>query len=248
MNKDKPIIRQSILNLRDLGGLQTQDRAKIKSARLYRSANPSWAEEQDINFLKKLDLAYVVDFRSEPEKNLQKEALFDRQFPKIVNPVALGDLISDTVLKQMKEMTQEDVSAFMCHLYTLFVTDFQPHFGRFMKLLEQGKPVLYHCTAGKDRTGFASLLLLSALGVDQETIMDNYLESNLYTQSIFEKSDDHARQLGMDMAVYKLFQIVSPDYLNAAINTIDKEFGGIDTYITKTLAVDIDKIRQNYLV
>ncbi len=244
---DTPISKETIANLRDLHGLVTQDNACIQVGRLYRSANPSWASVDDRAFLKTLNLAHVVDFRSQQEKIQAKEQVFDQEFSRVEQPIELGDLISKRILQKIKMLSQEDVHDYMCHLYKLFVTDYQEQFAAFLRLAHEGHTLLYHCTAGKDRTGFASLLLLSALGVDKDTIMANFLESNQYTKAIFHDSDEHAKQLGVDLEIYKLFQMVIPDYLHSAQKTIELEFGGMERYLKDTLNVDIDKIRNHYL-
>ena len=244
---DTPIYKKTIVNFRDLHGLKTQDNASIRLGRLYRSANPSWASDEDMAYLKTLELTHIVDFRSEQEKKQAKEACFNQAFPCIAKPIELGDLISKKILQKIKTLDQEDVHDYMCDLYRLFVTDYQQPFASFLQLAEKGQTLLYHCTAGQDRTGFASLLLLSALGVDEDTIMANFLESNLYTKEIFHDSDEHARQLGIDLEIYKLFQIVTPDYLYSAQKLINQDFGGMQHYLQDVLQVDINTIRNHYL-
>ncbi len=244
---DTPLLKETIANLRDLHGLTTQDNASIQAGRLYRSANPSWASAEDMDFLKTLDLAHVVDFRSQQEKKQDKEQPFKQAFPWVAKPIELGALISKRILERIKTLTQSDVHDYMCDLYRAFVTDYQQPFASFLHLAEQGQPLLYHCTAGKDRTGFATMLLLSALGVDEDTIMANFLESNQYTKAIFQDSDEQAKQLGIDLEIYKLFQNVTPDYLYAAQKVIQQEFGDVTVYLAKNLKVNIDAIRDHYL-
>lgn len=244
---DTPIYKKSIVNFRDLHGLKTQDNAAIQSGRLYRSANPSWASGEDMAYLKTLELTHIIDFRSEQEKKQDKEKLFNQEFPCVAKPIELGDLISKKILERIKTLNQDDVHNYMCDLYRAFVTDYQQPFASFLHMAEKGQTLLYHCTAGKDRTGFASMLLLSALGVDEDTIMANFLESNHYTKAIFQDSDEHAKQLGIDLEIYKLFQNVTPDYLYSAQKLIKQEFGGIQPYLQDTLQVDINTIRNHYL-
>ncbi len=247
MNTDTPIVRKTIINLRDLHGITSTNNTQIKAGRLFRSANPSWASNKDSIFLQSLNLTHLVDFRSDLEKKPEKEAIFNQHFSKFAQPIELGDLVSDRILNKIKTLTKKEVHAYMCHLNHLFVTQYQEQFKAFLKLLEKGDTILFHCTAGKDRTGFAALLLLSALGIDQETIMANYLESNLYTKAIFQDSDEHARALGIDLDIYSLFQRVEADYLATAQKTINQEFGGMEHYLRTTLGVNIEAIQAHYL-
>lgn len=244
---DTPIFRDTIVNLRDLTGICTKSNAKIKEGVLFRSANPSWSSDEDKTFLKTLNLAHIVDFRSEQEKKQILEAPFVKKFPVNPQPIAFGDVMSDRILHKVKHLSKKDVHDYMCYLNLLFVTDYQTQFAAFLSLATQGKPILFHCTAGKDRTGFATLLLLSALEVDEDIIMANYLESNLYTHSIFQESDQHAKQLGMDLDVYKLFQQVTEDYLHTAQKTIKNDFQGMEHYLRCILNVDMNSIQKNCL-
>lgn len=244
---DTPIFRETIINLRDLTGITTQNNAKIKTGKLFRSANPSWASDEDKAFLTSLNLTHIIDFRSEQEKKPDEEASFKQAFPVNAHPIVLGDVISDQILNKLKSLTHKDVHHYMCHLNELFVTHYQTQFTSFLNLTIQGESILFHCTAGKDRTGFATLLLLSALEVDEDTIMANYLESNLYTHAIFHESDQHAKQLGMDLDVYKLFQKVTEDYLFTAQKTIKQEYHNMDHYLRKILKIDIDTLQKQYL-
>ncbi|WP_434778317.1 tyrosine-protein phosphatase [Neisseria sp. Ec49-e6-T10] len=248
-NQDTHIPLNSIHNLRDLYGIQTQDHAQIKKGMLFRSANPSLASETDVDYLKSLNLSHIVDFRSALEKSPEKESSFNQLFPRVSQAIELGDFSSNEMLNRFKTIDKEGAEQFIRSLYSEFPTQYKQKFQAFLKLAEQdGGNILFHCTAGKDRTGFASLLLLSALGVDQDTIMANFLESNLYTGPIFEQNTEHAAQLGISPDIYQLFQSVKEDYLYASIKLIKQEFGGLETYLTKTMGIDLDKIRNHYLI
>ena len=91
------------------------------------------------------------------------------------------------------------------------------------------------------------MLLLSALGVDDATIMANYLESNVRNQSFNERALAGAGNAGIDAAVVRPLLEVRESYLDAARAVIDEQYGGIDRYLRETLQVDVARLRKNYL-
>jgi protein-tyrosine phosphatase len=122
--------------------------------------------------------------------------------------------------------TTEETVALMCETYRDFVNHNAGTFGRFLKhLLEQPTPQVFHCTAGKDRTGFAAALLLSALGVDRATIEHDYLLTNqLY------KRDNRLEGSGHPHVMKVLWQ-VQPEFLHAAFEAVDTQHGGMQDYL-----------------
>lgn len=105
---------------------------------------------------------------------------------------------------------------------------------------EGNVPLLYHCTAGKDRTGMASALILYALGADDKTVMDDYLLSNKYIEAKFESYiEQYPNLLG-------LFS-VKQEYLQAGLDAINKNYGNVENFLVKKLNVDIEKMHELYL-
>ena len=100
-------------------------------------------------------------------------------------------------------------------------------------------PTLVHCTAGKDRTGFASALVLLALGVPEETVMEDYLRTNLHLGSL--------RRLVLFVPLYSFFRTESqdilpliearPEYLQASLDAIAENYGSVDAYLEAALGV-----------
>ena len=244
--RDLSIVMEQIHNTRDLGGMLAYGGARIKPRRLYRSGNPAAASAADITRLRAMQLDAIVDFRSDAEKQ-PAEAAFGRQFHRVAQPIFDAGFSMEGVMLMMKGKTPAAMEAFMVRIYRDFAMQCQPAFARFLKFLEGDRTVLYHCTAGKDRTGFATMLLLSALGVDDATIMANYLESNVWNQSFNERALAGAGNAGIDAAVVRPLLEVRESYLDAARAVIDEQYGGIDRYLRETLQVDVARLRKNYL-
>ncbi|MBK7171445.1 MAG: tyrosine-protein phosphatase [Gammaproteobacteria bacterium] len=136
-----------------------------------------------------------------------------------------------------------------------FVTDFGAAYARFLRELAEADnlPLVFHCTGGKDRAGFAAALALLAVGVPRETVIEDFLKTNTYT------ADRIARNL-LILRVVSLFRTdpelarpllgVERAYIEAALDTIEREYGGVENYLRNELGIDDDtlsKLRANLL-
>ncbi|MFC6965509.1 tyrosine-protein phosphatase, partial [Paraburkholderia dipogonis] len=243
---DHYIPLERIQNTRDLSGIETRDHRRITPHRLYRSGNPTSASPADIEKLKSMHLDAIVDFRAASEKKPTEQS-FTEQFPYQPDPVLAGNLAPDAIIPMLKRSTPEDTHDFMISLYKQFPEKYQPQFTRFLKLAEDNRTILYHCTAGKDRTGFATVLLLSALGVDRATTIANYLESNRYNAAANAQATVQLQKIGVAPDVLAPLLAVDPDYIGAAMQVIDQQYGGMQRYLVDVLHINVDKIRANYL-
>ncbi|MFM0395750.1 tyrosine-protein phosphatase [Paraburkholderia phytofirmans] len=243
---DHQIPLEKVQNTRDLSGIETLDHRHINPHRLYRSGNPTSASPSDIEELKSMHLDTIVDFRAASEKKPTEQS-FTKQFPYEDDPVLAGNLAPEAIIPMLKRSTATQTHNFMISLYKQFPEKYQPQFTRFLKLAEANRTILYHCTAGKDRTGFATVLLLSALGVDRATTIANYLESNRYNAAANAQATAQLEKIGVAPDVLAPLLAVDPDYIGAAMEVIDQQYGGMQHYLVDVLHVNVDKIRANYL-
>ena len=100
--------------------------------------------------------------------------------------------------------------------------------------------ILFHCSAGKDRTGMGAALILYALGVPEQTVMEDYLASNGYLAGKYSRYAERFPQL-------KGMLEVKPNYLSAGIDSIRTAYGSVETYLREELGADIGKLRELYL-
>lgn len=135
----------------------------------------------------------------------------------------------------------------MIAFYRDFPLQYQAQYKRFLQLAEQNYNILYHCTAGKDRTGFASLLLLSALGIERSAIIADYLESNRNNAAGNTQVMAQVEKFGLPGAAMAPLLLVEPAYLDAAQQVIDENYGGMRHYLERVLEIDVALIRANYL-
>ncbi len=241
---DLPRLLQGASNFRDLGGRTGQDGRRVRRGRVYRSDHLAGLTPGDVRTLQGLGLTHRIDFRGEGEC-----AVLPSDVPGLA---ALSLSIEPTVMQRVQVLidagqapTEAETIELMCQTYRAFVRDGAPVYARFFRhLLEHATPLVFHCTAGKDRTGFAAALLLSALGVAHEEIEHDYLLTNrLYVRSPLIEVRGPAH-------VMDVLWGVQPAFLDAAFSTIESEYGGVENYLAGPLGLDsgqLEKLRYSLL-
>ena len=216
---------QGASNFRDVGGYRNADGRRVRRGQVFRSDHLAGLTGEDVVRLQSLGIGHSLDFRG-----VNECAATPYTLPG-VQRVALT--IEPTVIARMQALvaqgvvpTAEETVDLMRETYRDFVNHNAATFGRFLKhLLEQPTPQVFHCTAGKDRTGFAAALLLSALGVDRPTIEHDYLLTNqLYRRDARLEGQGHPH-------VMKVLWQVQPEFLHAAFEAVDAQHGGMHEYL-----------------
>lgn len=240
-----------ITNFRDIGGKVGADNKKVEQQQLFRSgtlANLSKAEQDFLT--QENQIQVIVDFRSEAEKKSDPDTV-----PKGVEYIAI-DVLADSLDKNgsLANMMTADISAeeMMEAIYKNLVLLDSAHQGyqQFLNLLLdlKGQSLIFHCSAGKDRTGFGAALILRILGVSSEDIYQDYLLTN--TQRVSENQQilsqvEETKQLSNEqIAQIKQMLEVKKTYLETAFSTIDKEYGDFKTYVNDVLNFSDEKIKQ----
>ncbi len=231
-------------NLRDLGGLPTSEGGRIRRGKLYRSARLSGVTERGRAQLKALGIAVVCDFRGVTESASAPSAIggvVGRIHPLPIEPTLkahTGALFGTGVTEGAKT---RDV---MVDIYRVFGSRRIGAFGDLIGLLvDDETPLLFHCTAGKDRTGFSAAIILRLLGVHMDDIMHDYLLTNDHWKGtgLLDHLPDEAR---------KAIEMVDQAYLEAAFESVDATYGSFDSYAEKVLRLDndaIDRLRLLYV-
>lgn len=238
---DKHLPMTGGYNFRDLGGIRTTEGRYVKWGKLFRSDDLVNLTPQDLTYLNHLDIHSIVDFRSADEiKNAP-----DRCPASVMNSFELsitpGNLSPEHIQNNFNKI---DFSQFMVDINEELVSDSSAidRYREFFQLLtdKDNIPVLYHCTAGKDRTGMATALILFSLGVDEKTIMDDYLLSSVYLVDKYAPIVERYPQMAPLVTVKK-------EYLQAGIDKMKQDYGSVENYLVQVLGVDISKMRDLYL-
>lgn len=235
-------------NFRDVGGYATQDGKLIRKGLLYRSGDLSRLTPQDLAYLNSLGLSEIVDFRTSEESKQAPDRIpaSIKAYESI--PVAAGELNMTTLLNDAKNRPDKLKNS-LVEVNQSFVDDSKPQFEEFFRILLSSKgPLVFHCTAGKDRTGFATALFYEAMGVHRDIIVEDYLASGQYLRPLQQSAQLFAKEKGIDPAAIEPLLSVKPEYLEAAFDLIDKKYGGVEAYLKSELKVDVKKLRAKYLV
>ena len=214
---------KSVRNPRDLGGYRGLDNRKIKSHRLLRTGNISQITEKDEEFLKDYGLV---------KKNI--EEIFEKyRVDEYAGFRMMCERYHNHIAKKHAQTTLHKILEVLANT-------------------EEGA-VLYHCSEGKDRTGLVTVVLLYILGVDMETIRQDYLYSNYMLNDYRAKRDRIMKENSENLyfrANMRILGSVSDAFLDTSLITIEKEFGGFDNYLKNELGVTPDlqeALRELYL-
>ncbi len=262
---------QTLGNARELGGYRSSDGRKVKRGVLLRSAKPSGASEADLKRLsEEYNLATVTDFRMSFERALEPNPVIpgvkDVWCPIIDEDLFLANISSDEAESAKKnEDTFERLKIAVKsgvvgeNMYVNFLSGAQGKKGytlffKELLALPEGKSLLFHCTQGKDRTGLGAMLVLSALGVDEKTIMQDYLLTNTFNASLIEKERKMLSQYNLSAEEETLYLSVM-DYVNEAfmknaLKYLKENYGSPLGYIKTELGVtdsDIDRLKKKFL-
>ena len=228
-------------NFRDLGGVRTLDGRYVKWGKIFRSDDLNNLADKDLEYLAGIPLLSVVDFRSEAEIKVAPDKLpasVKDYYPLSITP---GNLNSTA---DIAGFSISQIDSIMMSINEMLVSDQSciDVYKELFRLLQEGDkiPLVYHCSAGKDRTGMATALIYLSLGVDEETVLKDYLMSNNYL------SGKYASYIAERPNLKPLFE-VKPSFLMAGINKIKKDHESVQNYLVNILGVDISKMKETYL-
>lgn len=239
----------SATNLRDSGGYRTNTGQWVRFGALYRSPALTLSEE-DTASVAELGLSDVYDLRTpgaiaeEPDVELAGVRYHELD--------VLGDLISGSGLPEFT--TVEQARQFMIQTERDMVGAASAKSGHrdlLTGLITGAGAGLYHCTAGKDRTGWASAVLLTLLGVDEETVMADYLLSNTHFFGSPAVQAELAAMPAQKREIYEPLMRVEREYLQAGLDRVDEEYGSMEAYAEEGLDLSdevIERLRERYLV
>ena len=248
-------------NFRELGGYRTQDNKSVKWGILYRSDELHALTAEDIKYLERLKLNTLVDFRSLGERENEPDPLLKETNILLLPIDVLAESSSEESVKSQQEIQEElfsgerDLSNLLVDANKDFATTFTPTYKIFIDTLieNNGLPLVFHCSAGKDRAGFAAAIVLSILGVPRDIIIQDYLATNAYTKDEIDRTIKQINISSLFQAdidnIRKVLE-VEERYIQAAFDAIDKEWGSMELYFKNGLMLseaEIEKIKALYL-
>lgn len=253
-------------NARDLGGLVAADGRRVRRGALFRASALGRLTDDDVTTLGGLGLVRVIDLRDISEITLAppdrlpntppavaRLPIYDPRHP-VFTYVAAVMLGHD--LDGYGALAQEGTPGAMAAIYRWFVSGdaARSRFAEAVRLLADRAqlPALVHCTAGKDRTGWLTTIVLTVLGVDRADIVADYLATNDYSDSVNQAILDamRAHRPGVDEDAIRPVLDARLEYLDAAYAEVERVYGTFDAYLSDGLSVtpDVrDALRANLL-
>ncbi|MET9468088.1 tyrosine-protein phosphatase [Streptomyces sp. NPDC006544] len=249
---------QGAVNVRDLGGYRTWTGGRVRQGLVYRSDALGKLTAADAAPLAGLGLTKVVDFRIPMEVQYDGADKLPAGLSSTARPVSdlglygtlVGAIASGDPVKQEQMLGGGRAEAYMRDIYRTFVTspENRAQFAATVREIADGRqgPLLFHCTSGKDRTGWMSYVLLRALAVPEDTAARDYLASNTfrgpYDAQVRAGLKQSGRMQNPDLLIP--LQEVRPDYLAAATAQLEADFGGFYGYLTEGFGLDVKTLAK----
>jgi len=237
-------------NFRTYNSLKNKEGKTFKPSALFRSGSISSLTNADKEKILNLKLNTIVDFRTDFEISREPDDTLGLSVKSIRIP--MGNISRESSMTMFSVLnnansTETTVDSMMLSFYKNFSESVASYKAFFNVLLQPDSKILFHCSAGKDRTGIASALLLTALDFDQQTIFEDFLRSNEAVKSIdLEKM----KMYGIPEKYAMILMKVKPDYLKEAIIKINDKYGSVEKMMATELGIgskEKELLKSKYL-
>jgi protein-tyrosine phosphatase len=230
-------------NFRDLGGYPTRDGRSIRWRQIFRSNHLGHLTAADIDIVRRLGVRSAFDFRGVEERAVAVCGVEDITVHSLpIEPTVLAALRARLAAGSL---SAEDAMEIMRDSYRGYVRQNTHSFRTlFSHLVEDRAPLVIHCTAGKDRTGFACALLLHALGVPDDVIAEDYLLTNRFYRRAHSASTD------LPDDVRQAIGSVEASFLAAGFEAVRDDYGSLEDYFADGLSLGVREraaLRERYL-
>ncbi|WP_160152513.1 tyrosine-protein phosphatase [Microbulbifer sp. ALW1] len=240
-------------NFRDLGGYETTDGKTVKWGKMYRSGILTNLTAKDYEYLSDRNISTIVDFRSTKERTNEPDNWRGTSAITLEWDYEMNWEQDFAKLFAQPDFDKQDLVELMDRGYADLVVQQTPAYrAMFQKLIENDDALLFHCTAGKDRTGIGAALILTALGVDRETVKQDYMLSNktLAGVKMMELPEDASEK---EKRMYAFFAELPEEirgamsgvelsWLESAFAEMERQYGSVEDYIETALDVDSQEL------
>jgi protein-tyrosine phosphatase len=247
-------------NFRDIGGYRTVDGKTVRWGQVYRSGELPRLSDSDVGRLEAFRLATVVNFLTEDEIDARGKDRLPGGIKEVPLPIS-GKAEQDLAKVVLEARQTADFSQVPVELnpevHRLLVGDAaKEQYATLLKMAADpdNRPMVFHCSHGVHRTGTATAILLSALGVPWETVREDYLLSNVFRNEEVEKRIAELRNMAakkqgippdqVDMTNIKAFYILEGSYIDATLDEIIQQYGSMDEYLRKGLGLDDGEVQR----
>lgn len=234
-------------NFRSLEGIPAINGKKFRKNMVYRSGGLNKLSEKDVRKLEEIGLSLVIDFRSDREivENPSVKIPTVKETLRVIIP----DVARDHAMECFGRNDAQALEHILTKDYQHMIRHESDKFAVFFRVLESTAdlPLVFHCAAGKDRTGLAAVLFLTALGVDYETVKADYFTSNIRLKKFADRLVKKMSEDGKPGEIIRPMMEVRTAYLESAMDEIRNSFGGLENYLEEVLQVDSELLKEKYL-
>jgi protein-tyrosine phosphatase len=234
-------------NTRELGGYRTADGKSVKWGVLFRSDKLSDISENDQKYLQSLGIKRIVDFRSEGEKT-EDPNIIPEGINYVETPINVDGAMRSKIEAVLKGETNKEVKSFLVDANKEFVTNYTAVYEDFLRgLIDEDGPTLFHCTAGKDRAGFAAAITLIALGVSREDVIKDYMKTNVFTKDRIDEMIDKIKLMSLyqaDAEILRPLIGVEQIYIETAFKNAEEKYGSLENFIREGLNISDEEIKM----
>ncbi|WP_100446940.1 tyrosine-protein phosphatase [Glycomyces xiaoerkulensis] len=230
---------EQVFNLRDVGGLDAADGKKVKTGQVFRSDNFGQATEADLDYIvEELGVRHVIDLRRPNE--LAKTGRFPERDGVAFHHFEMLHIAWESVeIEVFNDSPDEEIVRFLSQRYTGMMESGYKSVRDSLQVIAGGEPVIFHCMAGKDRTGIIAAVLLSLLGVDAEDIAADYELSNvgLMRWRAWRDATLGAPQRDRGLGT-------PAEAMRRTIAAIEERFGSMSSYARSAGFRDAERLRE----
>ncbi|WP_295117045.1 tyrosine-protein phosphatase [uncultured Chitinophaga sp.] len=229
------------VNFRDLGGYKTTNGKTVKWGKMYRSADISKLTDTDMQKLAASHINTVIDLRETKEAQKAPDRLLPyADYTLCAASEDVGDFMS--MLKYTK--SGDSLMTSFYGKIDHYEVKYKPMFQKLLDM-QDTSALVFHCSAGKDRTGVGAALILTALGVPYKTVENDYLASAVYRKEANKAMTQMmVKQYGLDEKMVNDMMGVKPAYLEASFNAIRKQYGSVDAFFKQVLGLGDAELKQ----
>lgn len=232
-------------NFRDLGGYRGRDGRQVRWGAVYRSNALSRLSDRDVGLLSALKIRLLCDLRTREEQEARPNRLPPDDPPEVLSLSILPKATSplEEVLRSGRfrdaagrdGLSAAELRRAMSNLYRSYARDHTAEYGTLLRRIAaaENRPTLVHCAAGKDRTGFAAALLLRALGVPLDQVLDDYELTNRVAEGWIRRAEADGYPPHAHVVIR-----ADADFLLAAFDEIDARYGSLEDYLREGLGLD----------
>ncbi|MCK5155888.1 MAG: tyrosine-protein phosphatase [Spirochaetales bacterium] len=246
-------------NFRDMGGIGTSSGKVVKSGLLYRSGRLTYLTCEELQFLTELGISKIIDLRSHDEIAAHPDRIpCNADYLPVY--AEIPDFSLEAIIQLFREAAADraDTEKYIISSYRKMPNLLGPLFRELFTIFTSPAyvPTLIHCTGGKDRTGLFAALFLYALGVEDDVIMEDYLMSGHTGDDLVHTAERYSgsfRKFGVDVSPEITHPLLTtkPEYLQAALDAIRREYGSVVRYLDTVAAVgaaEIQNLRTLFLI